>query len=280
MPPMAFARLVKASRPVMWVPTMLAYLVGMESFRNFSPLALLELALFAFPLNFFLYGLNDVYDLETDRANPRKGDAQGLLISEGERRFLLKAVYLPPLVALSCAARFGSAAHALMMGLFVLSSFAYSHPWIRAKGIPFVDTFTSATVYLSPILVARTIHAPLVSLDPALLLLLLPASGIHTVTTLTDYEEDRRANVTTTAVFLGRRRASVYALLTFVAPMAVFRHQTIILAALVQSALFVLFRFVPDRNQRGERFGELGGTVFAGLWAVVMLYSIFRHNIG
>lgn len=34
--------------------------------------------------NLYLYGINDLYDLATDRKNPRKGGAEGALLQNGD----------------------------------------------------------------------------------------------------------------------------------------------------------------------------------------------------
>ena len=61
---MTWKQMFLASRPMMWPWTALMYLVGVGSFSYFSPLAIVEFLLFTFPLNFYLYGLDDIYDTE------------------------------------------------------------------------------------------------------------------------------------------------------------------------------------------------------------------------
>ena len=70
--------LIKVIRPRFWLYIFGPYLVGLAAgassrvdFLRFD--ALLFGLYFLFPANLLIYGINDIFDFETDRRNPKKG---------------------------------------------------------------------------------------------------------------------------------------------------------------------------------------------------------------
>src|ERR1700712_248407 len=71
-------KLFKVSRPVSWVntayPFAATYLVlG----GGFTPLFFIGTLFFLIPYNLLMYGINDVFDYESDIRNPRKNSIEG-----------------------------------------------------------------------------------------------------------------------------------------------------------------------------------------------------------
>lgn len=61
------------SRPLFWIGPFAAYKAGLwAAGLNTGSFEWLELFLLAFPLSLVIYGLNDIYDIEYDKKNPRK----------------------------------------------------------------------------------------------------------------------------------------------------------------------------------------------------------------
>src|SRR3712207_1423165 len=79
--PRVLSRLLHISRPVLWINTIGPAVVGMwlggELWRWEALPILLWLTL---PFNLLIYGVNDVFDQETDAKNPRKGSLEGAKI--------------------------------------------------------------------------------------------------------------------------------------------------------------------------------------------------------
>jgi len=64
---------LKVSRPGLWFQTLWIYLLPTSATSAWlSPPFWLGLVYVTFPLNFLMYGWNDIVDRETDRYNPRK----------------------------------------------------------------------------------------------------------------------------------------------------------------------------------------------------------------
>src|SRR5690606_8149521 len=88
------ARVLKASRPVSWIntafPFAAAYLLVT---REVDARLVVGTLFFLIPYNLLMYGINDVFDYESDLANPRKGGIEGDVVrSRSEARRVHRAI--------------------------------------------------------------------------------------------------------------------------------------------------------------------------------------------
>ncbi|WP_207956168.1 UbiA prenyltransferase family protein [Rubrobacter marinus] len=80
-------RLFHISRPVLWINTIGPAVVGVWLAGDLWRWEALPLLLWlTLPFNLLIYGVNDVFDQETDAKNPRKGTLEGARISPREVR--------------------------------------------------------------------------------------------------------------------------------------------------------------------------------------------------
>src|ERR671939_1088298 len=76
-----FIRLFYISRPVLWINTVGPTVIGVWlTGRLWTPTVLPILLWLTLPFNLLIYGVNDVFDQETDAKNPRKGSLEGAKI--------------------------------------------------------------------------------------------------------------------------------------------------------------------------------------------------------
>ena len=155
---MNFKRMLLISRPLFWIITGASYLFGLRNLTNFSYLTILEFLFFLFPLNFYVYGINDLYDLKSDRKNPRKGGAQGALLKNSELPDLKRWLFVFPILFLMIASLSLNIEHILLSTCFIFLGFAYSHRSLRFKDIPIIDSFTSSIGYALPALIAFSLN--------------------------------------------------------------------------------------------------------------------------
>lgn len=151
--------------------------------------------------------INDAYDVETDRANPRKAASplvQGLVTAGWARG----AAHLAALAALLMAALVGRVFLLLTAACLVLA-WAYSVPPIRLKSRPGLDVAVNAVgIGALAGMAGWSIAEPLSSFPFAFLPQgLAVAVAIYVPTTLADVEADRAAGERTIATVLGRERA-------------------------------------------------------------------------
>src|SRR5690606_13185541 len=78
----AVRQVVGSSRPVSWVntayPFAAAYLLAGG---GVTPALVIGTLWFLIPYNLLMYGVNDVFDYESDLRNPRKGGLEGVVLS-------------------------------------------------------------------------------------------------------------------------------------------------------------------------------------------------------
>lgn len=236
------------SRPLFWSWTGLAYLAGLGSFSNFNLVAIAELILFLFPLNFLLYGINDVYDRESDKRNPRKGGLQGVVLAEREFVAVKKISLAVATLFLAISVSSLNIGHFVLSVLFVAASFIYSHGYFRFKEIPFIDSILSAVIYLLPIAIAYSLHEPIGDVPYKFFILGAPLVGAHAITALVDSDADKAARMRTTGIFLGERKTIIFSLLTFVVPLLFF-YSHHFLATILGINIFwlIMFCFFPEK---------------------------------
>ncbi|GAB2514125.1 prenyltransferase [Corynebacterium atrinae] len=149
---------LSASRPISWVNTAfpfgLAYLLAGG---GLDWLFWVGVLFFLIPYNIAMYGINDVFDHESDIRNPRKGGVEGAVLPKSMHAPLLWASALttvPFLIALYAA---GTWTSALWLTVAMAAVIAYSAPPMRFKERPVLDSVTSSAHFVTPAIVGATI---------------------------------------------------------------------------------------------------------------------------
>lgn len=203
----AVAKLFVASRPISWVNT--AFPFGAAYFFSTGKIdwmLLLGSFFFLIPYNLLMYGVNDVFDYESDLRNPRKGGIEGALLDPIYHRITLILAFglaAPFAVALSTVNI--SATFWLSFTLFAVV--AYSLKGLRFKEIPFLDSLTSSLHFVGPMLVglamaqAQVESAHLI----AIAAFLIWGMASHAFGAVQDVRADREAKIASIATALGAR---------------------------------------------------------------------------
>jgi len=203
------SRLILISRPVLWVNTIGTTVVGMWLVGDLWRWDIVPLLLWAtLPFNLLIYGVNDIFDQETDAKNTRKGGLEGARIKGSESRSILIGVavtnipfvayflFVLPLPALAWIAA------------YILIFIFYSAPPLRFKARRYLDSLSNAA-YAFPL-----VFVPLAfGEEPvwaAAIGLMTWSVAKHTFDAVQDIDEDRDAGIITTAVHLGARGAAVW----------------------------------------------------------------------
>jgi 4-hydroxybenzoate polyprenyltransferase len=129
-----------SSRPLSWINTAfpfgLAYYLTTEQVDSNL---IIGCVFFLIPYNLLMYGINDVFDYESDIRNPRKGGVEGALLPPELHRATLLASVILPLPFLIPLVWSGSAAATGVLALALFFVVAYS-----AKGFRSMDLFWRA----------------------------------------------------------------------------------------------------------------------------------------
>lgn len=200
--------IVASSRPISWVntayPFAAAYLLagGGVDWR-----LAVGAVFFLFPYNLLMYGINDVFDYESDLRNPRKGGIEGALLSRQSHKALLVACVacaVPFLVVLAAA---GSLVANLVLAVSIFAVLAYSAPRLRFKERPGLDSLTSAVHFVSPAVYGWVLAGA--SVQPGQWLVfgafLLWGMASHALGAIQDIIPDRQGGLSSIATALSAR---------------------------------------------------------------------------
>ncbi|MBD5785262.1 prenyltransferase [Cellulosimicrobium terreum] len=201
-----------ASRPFSWINTAYPFAAGyLVATGGRVDVALVVGTLyFLVPYNLLMYGVNDVFDYESDLRNPRKGGIEGALADPAtaratHRRILWACVLTNvPLVVWLLALGDAWAAVTLLVVVFLVV--AYSAPGLRFKERPFVDSATSAMHFVGPLLYALVLaDADLAAraVWPVLVGFVLWGMASHAFGAVQDVRADREAGIGSVATVVG-----------------------------------------------------------------------------
>jgi 4-hydroxybenzoate polyprenyltransferase len=140
-----------SSRPLSWVNTAFPFAAAyLLTTRHIDATFVIGTLYFLVPYNLAMYGINDVFDYESDLRNPRKGGVEGALLDPSAHRTTLWAAVITNIPFLAYLVIVGSPLSWLVLGISVFAVIAYSAPRLRFKERPFLDSITSATHFVSP----------------------------------------------------------------------------------------------------------------------------------
>lgn len=210
--------LVLSSRPLSWVNTafpfaMTYYVLG----RQVDYFLVVASIFFLIPYNFLMYGINDVFDYESDRRNPRKGGIEGALLPPHLHRpmiVLSLSLAVPFLVVLGLwGSRFSNGVLALAL-FFVV---AYSAKYLRLKEVPLLDSVVSSLHFVLPAIYAMTVFP--FTLSPlaltALTAFFLWGMASHAFGAVQDLVADREAGLGSIATVLGAQGTVRFAIFMY-----------------------------------------------------------------
>ena len=210
-----------SSRPLSWVntayPFALAYLLLA---RPVDPLVLVVGTLyFLVPYNLAMYGINDVFDYESDLRNPRKGGVEGAVLAPAFHRPTLLAAAITNVPFLVVLVLLGGPASWLVLLISVFAVVAYSAPVLRFKERPVLDSITSSTHFVSPAVYAVALAGVGPDARAVLLLAAFFCWGMasHAFGAVQDVPADREAGIGSVATVLGARTTVIGAAVLYLA---------------------------------------------------------------
>ncbi len=202
-------QLVLASRPLSWVNT--AYPFGaayLLAHGGVDARFVVGVLFFLVPYNLLMYGINDVFDYESDLRNPRKGGVEGALLDRRLHRVTLWSAVLLPVPFVVWLLSQGSWAAALTLAFSLFAVVAYSAPGLRFKERPVLDSMTSSTHFVSPALYGLVLAGEPIGRTAWLVLAAFFAWGMASQAfgAVQDVVADRAAGIGSVATVLGAAR--------------------------------------------------------------------------
>lgn len=205
----ALRYLVVSSRPLSWVNTAFPFAVAyIVASGRFDWTLLVGSLFFLIPYNLLMYGINDVFDYESDRLNPRKGGAEGALLPPELHGPTIAVAVGSVIPFVSYLAWVGSWASWVVLAVSLFFVVAYSMPPLRFKEIAGLDSVSSSIHFVSPAVYAVALVGT--ELSPLAVLVLaaffLWGMASHAFGAVQDVISDRAAGISSVATVLGARK--------------------------------------------------------------------------
>jgi 4-hydroxybenzoate polyprenyltransferase len=209
-----------SSRPLSWVNTAFPFAAAyFVSTREIDLVLVLGTIYFLIPYNLAMYGINDVFDYESDLRNPRKGGVEGALLDRSMHRVTLWASVVTNVPFLVYLVLVGSPLSWLVLAISVFAVIAYSAPGLRFKERPFVDSLTSSTHFVSPavygLVLAGATFTP--QLWAILVAFFLWGIASHAFGAVQDIVADREGGLASVATVIGGRATVRFAIAAYAA---------------------------------------------------------------
>jgi 4-hydroxybenzoate polyprenyltransferase len=208
-------QLFVASRPVSWVntayPFAAAYLL---TTRQVDLTLVIGTLFFLIPYNLAMYGINDVFDYESDLRNPRKGGAHGAVLDRRMHPITLWAAGLSCVPFVVYLVIVGSPLSWLVLAASLFFVVFYSAPPLRLKEVAFADSVTSSIHFFSPAVYALVLAGAAWTWELGAIILAFALWGVasHAFGAVQDVVADREAGISSIATARGARWTVWFAL--------------------------------------------------------------------
>jgi 4-hydroxybenzoate polyprenyltransferase len=199
-----------SSRPLSWVNTAFPFAAAyLLTAREVDVTLVVGTIYFLIPYNLAMYGINDVFDYESDLRNPRKGGVEGALLDPRMHRPTIIAAIVTSVPFLGYLVIVGSPLSWLVLAVSVFAVVAYSAKGLRFKEVPFLDSITSSTHFVSPavygLVLAGAVFTP--RLWAVLAAFFLWGAASHGFGAVQDVIADREGGIASIATVIGARAA-------------------------------------------------------------------------
>jgi 4-hydroxybenzoate polyprenyltransferase len=211
--PLTTRELLTVSRPISWFNTFFACAAGafvaggsLKERRN-----LLALAYFTLPYNLALYGINDICDYPSDKLNPRKNSVEGGLLPPETHRPMLAWIAALNAPLLPALAAHGDRRANGVLACLLATTVAYSAPPLRLKEVPGLDSFISATHYVTPFVYGLALNRAPTYPRQEIAAFIIWCMASQSFGAIQDVEFDRAGGFDSIATAFGARRTAQFA---------------------------------------------------------------------
>ena len=277
--------LIQSSRPISWINTAFPFAATYVFFTDKIDLTLIIGTLFfLIPYNLLMYGINDVFDYESDLRNPRKGGIEGALLDKSLHKLTIWVSALSCVPFVGYLVWVGNVWASLALAFALFTVLAYSVKGLRFKEKPFLDSLTSATHFVNPmifaaLLVGESLAQPV--LWQALIAFTFWGMASHAFGAVQDVRADREGGIASIATVIGARATTRFAFFLYLAAgllmaSAGMPAASAAIAAVPYLAILLPFLSITDEtcetaNQGWRRFIWL--NFFAGAIVTQLLIS-------
>lgn len=241
-------RLLYVSRPISWPNTAFPFAATYLWFSGqIDFLFVVGTLFFLIPYNIIMYGINDVFDYESDRKNPRKNSIEGALESRQFHPTIIAGSIISALPFLVLMYLSGNLVANITLTVVLFLAVAYSAKGLRFKEIPVLDSITSSLHFVGPMLYAMSLF----SLDNSGLIFALAfflwGMASHALGAIQDIIPDRQGRLHSIATYLGARATYNIVICLYLGAALIMFFQDHALGVAIMGLVYIL-NILPYRN--------------------------------
>lgn len=204
------------SRPISWPNTAYPFAAGyLMSGGSLDVTFFVGTIYFLAAYNLLMYGVNDVFDYESDIRNPRKGGIEGMREQRSFHPTIMKAALITNVPFVLYFLTIGTLASRLVFAYVIFMVVAYSMAKLRFKERPFLDSFTSSSHFVGPLLFALALNGFPESAWPFVAAFFLWGLASHAFGAVQDIIPDREGKISSIATILGARNTVWFAFVLY-----------------------------------------------------------------
>lgn len=199
-------KLFWVSRPISWPNT--AYPFGAAYLVSGGTLDLtfwVAALFFLVPYNLLMYGVNDVFDYESDIKNPRKGGIEGMREQRAFHPVILWASTLLPIPFLLYLFMVGTFVSNILLAVTIFFVISYSLAGLRFKEKPVLDSITSSIHFVGPMVYGLSFAGFSSESFPYILAFFLWGVASHAFGAVQDIVPDRQGGISSIATIFGAK---------------------------------------------------------------------------
>ncbi|MEO5950015.1 MAG: prenyltransferase [Candidatus Saccharimonadales bacterium] len=201
------------ARPVSWpntaYPFAAAYLV---TGGTISPVFWIATLYFLIPYNLLMYGVNDVFDYESDILNPRKGGIEGAVEQKAFHPIILWATIITNVPFIIYLLFIGALLSNVVILLLIFFVLAYSIAGLRFKEIPILDSVTSSIHFVGPMIYAMVLTGFMTNYIAYVVAFFLWGMASHAFGAVQDIIPDRAGKLASIATVFGAKATTLIVL--------------------------------------------------------------------
>lgn len=207
---------LSTSRPFSWLNTAVPFFVGyLISAQQLDLKCIFGTLYFTFFYNYLMYGVNDIFDYESDIKNPRKNSIEGGLVDKSKHRFmfyLIVAFNVPFIIYLMLS---GNLYSNIAIVAIVFFAFSYSAKPFRFKEVPILDSINSSLHFVMPLVFGVLLAGSKIMPWPAIIAFLCWGMASQALGAIPDIKPDRAAGIHSIATKLGSKFTNTYSLVLY-----------------------------------------------------------------
>lgn len=258
-------KLFYVSRPLSWpntaYPFAAGYILATLAGEGLSiPILTVGTLYFLGPYNLLMYGINDVFDYESDIKNPRKGGVEGMKEERALHPTIIRAAILTNIPFLLVLLFVGSWQSRLVLLAVVFFVIAYSIKGLRFKERPLLDSITSSLHFVGPLLYGLALAGFPGAAWPFVVAFFLWGMASHAFGAVQDIIPDRKGSIRSIATELGARRVVInsfvgYLVAAYVVAVQGIEYLPIALAGILYAINVAPFLVVTDKTSASTNSG-------------------------